>query len=148
MELNDNGLQSLHKEIDIIQDAIKRMSTNSFISKGWFITIIVLIVTVYIKFRSDELLLIPVLPAILFWYLDSYFLQLERLFRLKYDWVIKKRLMGDESNLYDLNPYNHNMWLENVVQKPKVVLFSRTIWPFYLLPLLLFLLLHAYLKTF
>ena len=35
-------LTSLHKELDLIQDCISRMARNSFMLKGWSVTVMVI----------------------------------------------------------------------------------------------------------
>jgi len=81
------------KEIDIIQSIIKRMSHNSFLIKGWTITLVV--VALLLK-GTNEHVFLAVIPLITFWFLDSYFLRQERLYRKLYDWVIENRLQKDD----------------------------------------------------
>jgi len=79
----------LFKEIDLIQDVIKRMATTSFIIKGWTVTMISLIFAAKSDVQTTHFVLIPIL---LFWFLDAYFLQHERLYRRLYNWVIENRM--------------------------------------------------------
>lgn len=37
---------NLHKEIDLIQECIKRMASNSFMLKGWTITIFAIVLAI------------------------------------------------------------------------------------------------------
>ncbi|MEA2096289.1 MAG: hypothetical protein U9P73_06320 [Candidatus Cloacimonadota bacterium] len=37
--------ENLHKEIDLIQDCIRRMAQNSFIVKGWILSLITIVIT-------------------------------------------------------------------------------------------------------
>jgi hypothetical protein len=87
------------KELNLIQDVIKRMASNSFLIKGWTITLIV--ATLLLK-GSRLQILIAVIPLIAFWILDAYYLRQERLFRKLYEWVINNRKNSIE-NLFDLN---------------------------------------------
>ena len=89
----------LLKEVDIIQTIIKRMANNSFLVKGWMITIVV--VTLLLKSTNDVSWLAWV-PLILFWGLDAYFLRQERMYRNLYKWVVKNRLI-DDTNLLDMD---------------------------------------------
>jgi len=87
------------KEIEIIQDIIKRMAFNSFMVKGWTVTLVA--VTLLLRGTKHQVL-IAFIPLLVFWFLDAYFLWLERLYRRLYNWVIKNRLQTDEY-LFDMS---------------------------------------------
>ena len=87
------------KEIEIIQDIIKRMASNSFMIKGWTISLVV--VTLLLRGSKCQSL-IAFIPIILFWCLDAYFLSQERLYRKLYNWVIENRMKTDRY-LFDMN---------------------------------------------
>jgi len=91
--------KDLLKEIDLIQSIISRMSNTSFLIKGWAVTMISFI----FAFRTNQAVLpLVFIPLFLFWFLDGYFLQQERLYRKLYQWVIENR-MTDDSHLFSLN---------------------------------------------
>jgi hypothetical protein len=81
--------QFMIEELKIVQDIIKRMALNSFLIKGWTITLVV--ATLLLKGEKFQSL-IAFIPILVFWYLDAYFLWLERLYRRLYDWIAKNRL--------------------------------------------------------
>lgn len=87
------------KEIDIIQSAINRMASNSFLIKGWTIT---LVVGVLLLKGTNVQTFIALIPIGMFWSLDAYFLWQEKLFRAKYKWVIENRHNTDEG-IFDMN---------------------------------------------
>jgi hypothetical protein len=91
--------ECLFKEIELIQENIKRIGTNSFMIKGWTIT---LIVAALLLKGSKFQVLISLIPLLSFWVLDAYFLRLERKYRKLYDWVIINRLKTEEY-LFDMN---------------------------------------------
>lgn len=127
--------ETLYKEIDLIQSCISRMAQNSFMVKGWVITLVAACCAVS-SLNSNEwkmLFIFGALAIILFWYLDAFFLKTERLYRYKYEWVIKNRLSKDIHE-FDLNPYNKQMWT-NGKEEPAIigVMFSKTLLPMYLL---------------
>ena len=101
MEDKANLKEYMLKEIDIVQDIIKRMAFNSFIIKGWAITLVV--ATLLLK-GTELQVLIAFIPLLGFWVLDAYFLWQERMYRKLYDWVISNRLKTDE-HLFDMNAY-------------------------------------------
>ena len=41
--MENNKQTILHKEIDLIQDCIKRMANNSFLIKGWTVSLIAVV---------------------------------------------------------------------------------------------------------
>ena len=96
----------LHKEIDLIQACIARMANNSFLLKGWAVSIVAVILALADK-ALDPILLsaVVLIPLISFWYLDAFFLRIEKMYRKMYEWVIAKRISEDGSFLYDLNPH-------------------------------------------
>ena len=59
------------KEIEIIQDIIKRMAFNSFLIKGWTVTLVA--VTLLLR-GSKYQVFIAYIPLLVFWFLDAYFL--------------------------------------------------------------------------
>jgi hypothetical protein len=73
------------KHLEFIQNIITRMNTNSFQLKGMTITIMAALLAVYASTSNIKFLLIISLPVILFWFLNAYYLQMERKFRGIYD---------------------------------------------------------------
>ena len=66
------------KHLDYIQAAIARMATNSFLFKGWSITIAAGLSAFGAVDTRWALLVIAVLSTAMFWGLDGYYLWLER----------------------------------------------------------------------
>lgn len=136
---------SFHKEVDLIQGCITRMSQNSFLVKGWLISIISVAMTFLPEdFNGWFVIGFLVIISFAFWYLDAYFLNKERLYREKYSWVIQVRLEGNQEHVFDLDPDNENMSL-NGFEKESIwkVMRSDTLKVFYgiilaiLLPMLI-----------
>ncbi|GAB1348395.1 hypothetical protein MASR1M107_06070 [Ignavibacteriales bacterium] len=134
MDISPEKRAILIKEIDLIQDIIKRLASNSFIIKGWTITIV--IATLLLKGEKIQILL-AVLPTIVFWFLDTYFLRQERIYRLLFDWIVKFRSTSNEF-IFNLTPHGRLKKLAHELQKPVQsfgfirVMFSMTIWPLYI----------------
>ena len=66
------------KHLEFIQSAISRMSTNSFLFKGWSITIAATLAGFGAVESRKALLAIGAITTLLFWALDGYYLWLER----------------------------------------------------------------------
>lgn len=120
----------IHKEIDLIQGVITRMANNSFLLKGWMITIIVAVLALsketILTNEITYLSIVLILPLVVFWYLDAFFLHKERCYRKLYQWVIENRSSSDEY-LYSLNFKR----FEGKVDSVLVIMFSKTLLPFY-----------------
>ncbi len=75
------------KHLEMIQGIITRMASNSFVLKGWAVTLVVGIVALAGKDTDKAYFFIIYLPIIVFWGLDSYYLLKERQFRGLYNKV-------------------------------------------------------------
>lgn len=131
--MSNNNVDILHKEIDLIQSCINRMAQNSFIIKGWALTIVTVVLALMEKnIDPIYLCLVMFIPLLSFWYLDAFFLQTEKKYRKMYDWVLGARQKNDLSNLYDLNPHRFDDQVESIGK----VMRSITLRVFYGIPLL------------
>ena len=111
------------KEIELIQDVIKRMASNSFLIKGWAIT---LVVASLLLRGSRHQAMIAFIPLLMFWFLDAYFLWQEKMYRELYSWVVTNRLRTGE-HLFDLNAKR----FEKIVQSKYRLMLSTTLIWFY-----------------
>lgn len=68
--------------LEMIQSVIQRMANNSFLLKGWTVSLIVAIFVLSDKVTDQIYFIFTYIPAIVFWILDSYYLQLERKYRI------------------------------------------------------------------
>lgn len=88
-----------HKHMDYVQAIIARLANNSFVMKGWALTLTSALLG-FAATRGDALLAFLALVAVLaFWFLDAYFLRQERAFRLMFADVATKQVTG-----FALNP--------------------------------------------
>jgi len=120
MENKENIKDFMIKELEIIQGIINRMAHNSFLIKGWTITLVVVILLL------KENKYYTFIPILVFWFLDAYFLRLERLYRRLYNWVKDNRLKTEDF-LFDLN-YKR---FEKEEQSMLRIMFSITLILFY-----------------
>jgi hypothetical protein len=135
--------ETLHKEIDLIQGIINRMAHNSFLLKGWTITIIVAVLAL----TKDTLVtndityfsLILLIPLIVFWYLDAFFLHKERCYIKLYDWVIENRMKTEEFQ-YNLNYRRFEKEVESIAK----IMRSDTLLTFYSITALILLFITVY----
>ena len=113
------------KEIDIIQSAINRMASNSFLIKGWTIT---LVVGVFLLKGTNMQIFIALIPIVMFWGLDAYFLYQERLFRARYKWVIENRQKSDDG-LFDMDTsqFRQGVSIASTFRSKTLLMFYLTI---------------------
>ena len=83
--------QDRREHLLMIQRTISRMSSNSFLTRGWAVTIFTGLYTLYATKQNDLLLGIIAAIVCIFWSMDSYYLGLERAFRDLYDEVRKSK---------------------------------------------------------
>ena len=78
------------KHLEFIQEVIKRMASNSFLLRGWSITLVIAISTIASQTFKPSYVVIALLVTLIFWTLDSYYLWQEKRFRCLYEEVRKK----------------------------------------------------------
>jgi hypothetical protein len=74
------------KRLDHLQAIIQRLSGNSFLIKGWALTIVTAMLSLALKDPpSPAVAYLSILPTVAFWGLDGYYLTLEIGMRHLYD---------------------------------------------------------------
>ncbi|MEZ8502795.1 hypothetical protein AB6D08_15890 [Vibrio splendidus] len=110
--------------LTFIQGVINRMGQNSFFLKGWSVTVVAALFALSSKGANDNFVLIAYFPAFMFWFLDTFFLHQEKLYRKLYEEVAAGRIDSQEFTL-NTTP------LKNSVDTYYKVMFSKTLLPFY-----------------
>ena len=88
------------KHLEFIQGVISRLASDSFRLKGWSVVLVAALFVVLAVQGRIELAAVGIVPVLLFWGLDGYFLWQERLFRALYDHV---RGLGDGEVDFSMN---------------------------------------------
>lgn len=88
------------KHLEFIQNIIDRQAKNSFLLKGWAITLVVATFALSVNDEVFRKTLLVCFLILLFWALDSYYLWQERKFRCLYDSV---RKLKDDKIDFDMN---------------------------------------------
>ncbi|MCB9811252.1 hypothetical protein H6804_00045 [Candidatus Nomurabacteria bacterium] len=115
MEQGENKRQHLQ----FIQDVITRMSGNSFLLRGWSVTLITAIVGFALKSQGATygtyLLFTAIFLVVVFWVLDAYYLSQERAYRSLYKEVSKKSEPSIDYSL-DASGYvkGYNTWFSSM----------------------------------
>ncbi len=136
------------KHLEFIQDVITRMAYNSFLIKGWAITIVSAISLVYL-IRIDAikgndvdnciLVVLPVFSMMFFAFLDAYYLYLEKSYREVYNSVRPPEYINIDFNM-DYKEYNEGRpiiaYIKSLLSK-SILLFYSGLLLYALLPSLL-----------
>lgn len=116
------------KHLEMVQGVIDRMANNSFLLKGWSITLVAAILAAYASQSnpSTAFALLALFPALVFWGLDAFYLRTERKFRKLHDDICDDISVGT-ANIkcfsMDISKYDKTVknWL--------FMLFAHTVWP-------------------
>jgi len=118
------------EHLKFIQSAITRMNTNSFMTKGWSLTITSAFLALYASSNNTKYIIVAIIPVLFFWLLDAYYLQQERKFRGIYDDVSQLTTESERIvvRLFEMpiDKYKHGKYCYCDVFS------SKTILPFYL----------------
>ena len=76
-----------HKHLELVQGVINRLSTNSFLLKGWSVVLISALFALSAADSRPAFVFLAYIPAVVFWGLDGFFLWQEQLYRKLYDYV-------------------------------------------------------------
>ena len=79
--ITDPEHSGLLKTLEFYQDIITRMAENSRHCKTWSVTLVTAVLLWSYRTGDYRLILSGLIPALLLWFLDSYYLHQERLFR-------------------------------------------------------------------
>lgn len=112
------------KHLDYIHNTINRMSSNSFVIKGWTISIVSILFVFSDKEMNGSFLLISLIAVIIFWYLNGFFLQQERKFRALYD---KVRSLSENEIDFSMSTDDFQNGKFSLLSG----IFGKTIWPLY-----------------
>lgn len=118
---------SVQTYLTILQGVINRMASNSAACKTWCIALVSATLVIVANTTKAEYALIAILPAVIFFMLDVYYLALEKTFRDLYNSFIKK--------LHESKAISSDLYvISTKVDFPKFkgALSSLSTWPFYL----------------
>lgn len=129
---------SQEKHLEFTQGVINRMGQNSFLIKGWAVTLVSALFALAAKDSNPKFAVVAYFPTIAFWLLDSYYLYQERLFRKLYDNVRTKTTTDYSLNVKEFDN-GFSDWASSA--------FSKTILLFYGVIVLTIIVIMNYLKN-
>lgn len=130
-KMRGKAMENQRKHLDMIQAIVTRLAGNSFLLKGWNVTLVTALFAFAAKDSKAYFVYLAYLPAVTFWLLDGYYLWQERTYRALFD-VIRKK---DESDIdFSMDPAQ----IPDDDEKPTWIkaVFSRTVLPLHLAVLL------------
>lgn len=99
------------KHLEFVQAAVNRMANNSFLLKGWSVTLTGGLLALTFKQLDRRYLLVSLVVLGFFWLLDSYYLYQERRFIALYNHVRQMDVGGIDFSM-DTKHYGHRTgWL-------------------------------------
>ena len=116
------------KHLEFIQNVITRMAANSFLFKGWCITLVSALFALAAKDANVKYIIIAYIPVSVFWILDGYYLFQERLFRELYN-----RIRLTNENLIDFSMDTRayrggiNTWVSSIISTTLCILYISLI---------------------
>lgn len=77
--------------LKIVEDVVTRLAANSFALKGWSVTVVAALLALSTAVTDRIAVMeVSIVPLLMFWILDGYYLDQERRFRVLYDEVRAK----------------------------------------------------------
>lgn len=123
------------KHLEFIQSNIARMNQCSFQMKGWMITVVSALLALFAASIDEEtgtgntvFIFIAIAPTVIFWFLDSFYLQQERKFRGIYNDIVDD-LNEDKIKLFTMPLGEYDGCKYCLLH----IMFSKTEWPLYLI---------------
>lgn len=115
-------MENKARHLEMIQGIINRLSTNSFLLKGWSVILVSALFALSAHNASMNFIYLALFPAVFFWGLDGYFLWEERKFRALFDRI---RLLPENEIDFSMDrSYSETRsWFSAV--------FSKTLIPFH-----------------
>jgi flagellar biosynthesis/type III secretory pathway M-ring protein FliF/YscJ len=111
------------KHLEMIENVIERMAKNSFQLKGWAMTLVAIVGALGAKDADKRFIILAFIPIIVFWLLDSMYLQTERRYKALYREVTEKK---EEEIDFNLNTRN----VEYTEREAKDICFCKCLFSF------------------
>ncbi len=118
------SLEAKIKHLEMIQNIVNRLASNSFVFKGWAATVIAGISAFAAKDTNARVMLVALLATALFWLSDAYYLSLERRYRDLYKHV--SSLKPDKINFSMALPSDdkYTQWAKSALSDILIVFYG------------------------
>ena len=146
--------ESIRLYLQMMQDNITRMANNSANAKTWLVTIVAAFLAIGCNIEDfDYWLLLAIAPILVFWYLDAYYLNIERGLRNREQRFINicKGINLDDEPASSVQTKEDAIFVFKTLDKDQnnkklsyvktgCMLFNRSVWPIYVIMLVIVLL--------
>ncbi len=116
------NIEQKQKHLEFIQNVINRMANNSFLLKGWAVTVVAGVSAISIKEGSIMYTIVALALVAFFAALDLYYLLIERRFRHLYDDVRKSKEIHTDFAM-DIKQYSSCKECWNAIYSPASLIF-------------------------
>jgi len=106
----------------IIQNVISKMTHNSFLIKAWSGTIFAGVIAFTLSIANPIIYIILLIIVLIFWYLDSYYLKLERLFRRLYNRKVEQYNNESEKQKMKIFDMDISPFIKETKKIPRIML--------------------------
>ena len=102
----DHESSAVQKHFEAMQGVIQRMAENSRSCKVWCVTLVAATLVLVARTGEPRHALIALIPTLLFLFLDSYYLALERAFIMSQNAFVDKLHMSEliSTDIYEIAP--------------------------------------------
>ncbi len=112
------------KHLEFIQSTINRMANNSFLLKGWAVSLSGAVFALSFKELDPRYIYISLVIIGLFWVLDGYYLAIEKNFIRLYDHT-RKKFDAEIDFSMDANKFSEEWgWCECVLSKTLILFYG------------------------
>ena len=121
-------MDSKLKHLEFLQGVINRMAGNSFLLKGWSVTLAAALFALAAKDANLRLIALGYYPILVFWVLDGFFLSQERLYRALYD-KVRKIPEADIDFAMDTREFykGRNTWAAAILSKTLLIFYGAVL---------------------
>jgi hypothetical protein len=122
------GIENKIKHLEFIQLVITRMNVNSFLLRGWSVTLVAALFAFAAKDTNIDYVLITYISTPLFWLLDGYYLSQERKYRDLYNLIRQKNENEIDFNMNATVTNNRkNSWLFSTFSITQIIFYATLI---------------------
>lgn len=122
------NIENKIKHLEFIQLVITRMNVNSFLLRGWSITLVAALFAFAAKDTNINYVLITYISTALFWILDGYYLSQERKYRDLYNIIRQKNENEIDFNMNATITNNcKNSWFSSMFSITQIIFYGTLI---------------------
>ena len=123
--VNQIKMENKIKHLEFIQLVITRMNVNSFLLRGWSVTLVAALFAFAAKDTNIQYVFITYISTPLFWILDGYYLSQERKYRDLYNSIRQKNDNEIDFNMdASIMNTNKNSWISIMFSIAQIIFYG------------------------